>query len=107
MFRVMDIAETYEYLKENLYEYDAYVLPIDAAVKHGLIMPVPNRKDYFIPVELTDDTGVTWHVKNVRELTDGEMKEMDLHCRYRYESEVVNAPAGYGGSTLIRAGFNL
>ncbi len=107
MLQIMDIEETYAYLKENLYEYDSYLLPIDAAVKLGLIIPVPSRKDLFIPKESEDESGITWHINRVEELTDEEMKEKDLYCRYRYESEAVETPAGYGGSTLIRAGFNL
>ncbi len=106
MIKIMDIEETKTYLRNNFFEYDSYILPIDAAVKAGIIVPVPDRKDRFIPLEY-EINGVTWHLNSVRKLTDEEMKENDLYLRYRYESEVVKAPLRYGGITLVEAGFDI
>ena len=110
MLSVMNMAETIEYLKKNLYEYDLYVLPIDAAVRLGSIIPVPVSKgeaEHFVPAESTDSTGMVWKVEYIRRLTDDEMKAENLHCRYRYKVSAVNAPENHEGASSINAGFNI
>ena len=40
-------------------------------------------------------------------LTDEEMKENDLYCRYRYKEKIVKHPEGYKGWMEHESGFNI
>ena len=104
MLQILNLEEAKEWSEKNLYESDLYLFPLNVAVKKGLLMGID--KEHFAVVE-TESNGFTWMLDEIRKLSDEEMKEKDLYCRYRYKEHIVNAPVGYIGATEHDAGFNL
>lgn len=104
MYKILNLEEAKEWSEKNLYEADSYMFPLNVAVKNGLLKEID--KEHFAVVEF-ENFGCTWVLDEVQELTDEEMKENNLWCRYRYKAHVIKAPEGYSGMTNINAGFNL
>ena len=104
MLQILNLEEAKEWSEKNLYESHSYLFPLNVAVKKGLLMEID--KEHFAVVE-TESNGFTWMLDGIRKLSDEEMKENDLYCRYRYKEHLVNVPDGYIGATEHDAGFNL
>lgn len=104
MLIVLNTQEAKEWSEKNIYEADSLMDPLAVAVKRNLLMPV--NDSYFVVVN-TEYNGVTWVMDRVWRLTDKEMKEQDLYCRYRYEEHATDYPVGYRGSKVTKAGFNI
>lgn len=104
MLQILNLKEAKEWAEKNLYNSDCYLFPLLAAVENGLLMEID--KEHFAVVE-TKSSCCTWVLDKIWKLTDEEMKEQDLYCRYRYIEHVVKAPEGYQGAMEIKAGFNL
>lgn len=103
MYKVLDVKEAKEWAGKNLYEADNFMFPLDVAVKRGLLKPV--GEEHYAVVE-HEVNGCIWHLDEVRKLSDKEMKENDLYCRYRYKAHVISVPEGYAGATEICAGIS-
>ena len=104
MLQILNLPEAKEWSERNLYEADSFLFPLNVAVKRGLLMEID--KEHFAVVE-TECNNCTWVLDEIRKLSDEEMEENDLSCRYRYKEHLVNAPKGYIGATEHDAGFNL
>lgn len=104
MLQILNLEEAKEWSETNLYEADSYLFPLNVAVKRGLLMEID--KEHFAIVE-TECNDCTWVLDEIRKLSDEEMKEKDLYCRYRYKEHVIDAPQDYQGARYISAGFNL
>lgn len=104
MLEILNLEEARNWSEQNLYEADSYLSPLSVAVKKGLLMEID--KEHFAVVETTN-FGCTWVLDEIRKLSDEEMKENDLYCRYRYKAHVTECPEGYKGAMEINAGFNL
>ena len=83
---------------------DCFLYPVKVAVRNGLLIEIDT--EHFAVVETTS-FGCTWVLVEIRKLTDKEMAENDLYCRYRYKAHVTEHPEGYNGAMEINAGFNL
>lgn len=104
MLQILNLEEAKAWSEENLYEADCYLFPLNVAVKRGLLMEID--KEHFAIVETTN-FGCTWVLDEIRKLSDQEMKENNLYCRYRYKAHVTECPKGYEGTRQLCAGFNL
>lgn len=104
MLQILNLEEAKEWSEKNLYESDSYLFPLSVAVKRGLLMEID--KEHFAVVE-TEYNDCTWVLDEIRKLTDEEMEENNLYCRYRYKEHVTKVPEGYKGATAHDAGFNL
>ncbi|MBQ4521629.1 MAG: hypothetical protein IJA10_01585 [Lachnospiraceae bacterium] len=104
MLQILNLEEAKVWSEKNLYEADCYLFPLSVAVKKGLLMEID--KEHFAVVETTS-FGCTWVLDEIIKLTDEEMKENDLYCRYRYKAHVTEHPKGYNGAMEMNAGFNL
>lgn len=103
MLQILNLKEAKEWAEKNC-ETDSYLFPLTIAVANGLLMEID--KEHFAVVE-TKSSCCTWVLDKIWKLTDEEMKEQDLYCRYRYIEHVVKAPEDYQGAREINAGFNL
>jgi hypothetical protein len=70
----------------------------------GVVMITPEQ---FALVKTKDEYGYTWKLDYVKRLSDKEMEDKGLNCRYRYREHIVDAPADYDSVREISAGFNL
>lgn len=104
MIKLLNLQEAKEWAEQNLYEADSFMFPLNVAVKRGLLRAV--TKNCFIPVEY-ETNGCTWHLDEIQRLSDKEMKENDLYCRYRYKAHVINTPDNYSGVTSVSAGLHI
>ena len=104
MLQILNLQEAKEWSERNLYEADSYLFPLEVAVKRGLLMEID--KEHFAVVE-TEYCGCTWVLDEIRKLTDEEMTENNLYCRYRYKEHVTESPKDYYGAMMHNAGFNL
>ena len=104
MLQILNLSEAKQWSEKNLYEADSFMFPLAVAVKHGLLLAIDN--EHFAVVE-TEQNGCTCIIERIWKLTDEEMKENDLYCRYRYKEKVVKCPANYKGWMEHEAGFNL
>lgn len=104
MLQILNLEEAKEWSNQNLYEADSFLFPLNVAVKRGLLMEID--KEHFAVIE-TECNGCTWVLDEIRKLSDKEMEENDLYCRYRYKEHITKAPEGYNGATEHNAGFNL
>ena len=67
---------------------------------------VTNTNGDFVTKETTTDT-CTWIVDEVIQLSDEQMKENDLYCRYRFKAHAINYPKNYTGMKYINAGLTI
>lgn len=104
MLVVLNLKEAKEWCNRNLYDADSYLFPLDKAVKSGRLMEID--KEHFAIVE-TICFGYRWVLDKIWRLTDEEMEQNNLYCRYRYIEHLVDIPAGYTGATEHNAGFNV
>jgi len=104
MLIVLNTQEAKEWSEKNIYEADLFKSPLNVAVKRNLLMPVD--ESHYVIVN-TEAHGVTWVIDKVWRLSDEEMEENDLYCRYRYKEHVVTYPDGYPGAKAREAGFNI
>lgn len=104
MLQILNLEEAKAWSEKNLYEADSYMFPLSVAVKRGLLLSID--KEHFAVVE-TEQNGCTCVIEKIWKLTDKEMKDNDLSCRYRYKEKVVECPEGYDGWMEREAGFNL
>ena len=104
MLHILNLEEAKEWSEKNLYNADCFLFPLSVAVKRGLLKEID--KEHFAVVE-TENYGVTWVLDEIRRLSDEEMKENNLYCRYRYKEHVAKCPDGYIGAREMDAGFNL
>ena len=104
MLQILNLAEAKTWSEKNLYEADSFLYPLKVAVNRGLLMEID--EEHFAVVE-TKHFGCTWVLDEIKRLSDEEMKELDLYCRYRYKEHVTTYPKGYQGAMEINAGFNL
>lgn len=104
MLQILNLEEAKTWSEKNLYDADCYLFPLEKAVKNGLLMEID--KEHFAVVETTN-FGCTWVLDEIRKLSDKEMKENDLYCRYRFKAHVTEYPEGYNGAMEMDAGFNI
>lgn len=104
MIKILNLEEAKTWSEKNLYDADCYMFPLSVAVKRGLLMEID--KEHFAIME-TENFGCTWVLDEIRKLSDEEMKENDLYCRYRYKAHVTECPEDYEGTKELCAGFNL
>ena len=104
MLQILNYQEAKEWTEKNLYNADCFLYPVKVAVKNGLLIEIDT--EHFAVVETTS-FGCTWVLDEIRKLTDKEMEENDLYCRYRYKAHVTEHPEDYNGAMEINAGFNL
>lgn len=104
MLQILNLEEAKEWSEKNLYESDSFLFPLNVAVKRGLLLEID--KEHFAIVE-TEANGCTWELDEIRKLSDKEMEENDLWCRYRYKEHITKYPEGYNGAMEHNAGFNL
>ena len=102
--KILNLEEAKKWSEKNLYNADCYMFPLSVAVKNGLLMEIDN--EHFAIVE-TENFGCTWVLDEIRKLSDEEMKENDLYCRYRFKAHVTEKPNNYHGVTEMNGGFNL
>ena len=102
--KILNLEEAKEWSEKNLYDADCYLFPLEKAIKNELLLVID--KEHFAIVETTC-FGCTWVIDEIKKLSDKEMKENDLYCRYRYKAHVTEHPEGYNGAMEINAGFNL
>lgn len=104
MLQILGREEAEKWCEKNLYEADCFINPMKIAVRNGLLIAVDDNQ---FAVAETECFGCTWVIDEIRRLTDEEMKEQDLHCRYCYKEHVISVPEKYSGAREIIAGFNL
>ena len=104
MLQILNLKEAKAWSEKNLYEADSFLYPLTVAVKRGLLLKID--EEHFAVVETTN-FGCTWVLDEIRKLSDEEMQENDLYCRYRFKAHVTEHPEGYNGAMDINAGFNL
>ena len=104
MLQILNLKEAKEWSEKNLYEADSYMFPLSVAVKNGLLMEID--REHFAVVE-TEYNNCTYVIERIWKLTDEEMRENNLYCRYRYKEKVIKHPANYKGWMEHEAGFNL
>lgn len=104
MLEILNLEEARNWSEQNLYEADSYLSPLSVAVKKGLLMEID--KEHFAIAE-TEQNGCTCVIEKIWKLTDEEMKEHDLWCRYRYKEVITKHPTDYIGWMEHEAGFNL
>lgn len=104
MLQILNLEEAKAWSEKNLYEADSFMFPLDVAVKRGLLMEID--KEHFAVVE-TEQNGCTFVIEEIWKLTDEEMKENNLYCRYRYKEKIVKHPEGYKGWMEHESGFNI
>ena len=104
MLQILNLKEAKAWCEKNLYEADSFLYPLTVAVKRGLLLRIDEA--HYAVVE-TEQNGCTWVLDEIRKLSDEEMKENDLYCRYRFKAHVTEHPEGYNGAMDINAGFNL
>lgn len=75
---------------------------VQQAIKGNKIMKI--EADHYALVDY-EYNGVSWHMDSIRRLSDKEMREHDLFCRYRYKAHVTQAPVGYCGTKYVHAGI--
>ena len=102
MMQILTLAEAKEWVLKNLYEADSYLFPLDAAVKQGLLVPVDGQR-FAVKRVVTDVC--TWVVDGITRLTDEQMAEHDLYCRYRYHAHAEDYDASYKGSKYLSCGI--
>lgn len=106
MLQILTLEEAKKWSEQNLYEADSFLYPLAVAVKKGLLMEID--KEHFAVVETENkETGCIWKLEEIRRLSDEEMEENNLFCRYRFKAYVLQAPQDYKGIMNINAGFNL
>ena len=106
MLQILNLQEAKEWSEKNLYEADSFLFPLDVAVKRGLLLAID--EEHFAVVETENkETGCVWRLEEIKRLSDEEMKESNLFCRYRFKAYVLHAPKDYKGILDINAGFNL
>ena len=104
MLEVLNLPEARQWSEKNLYEANSYMYPLDVAVKRGLLLAIDEKHFAVVETEYNDCTCV---IERIWKLTDEEMKENNLYCRYRYKEKIVKCPEGYRGWMEHEAGFNL
>lgn len=104
MLQILNYQEAKDWTEKNLYDADCFLYPVQVAVKNGLLIEIDT--EHFAVVETTN-FGCTWVLDEIRKLSDEEMKENDLYCRYRYKAHVTEHPDCYMGAMEVNAGFNL
>lgn len=102
MIQLLNLKEAKDWAEKNLMDADNYMFPVNIAVKRGLLKAI--NENTFAVVDY-EQNGCVWHLDEVRRLSNKEMEEQDLYCRYRYRAHVTKAPEGYKGATTICAGF--
>lgn len=106
MLQILNLEEAKVWSEKNLYDADCYLFPLEKAVKNGLLMEID--KEHFAVVETENkETGCVWRLESIRKLSDEEMEENNLFCRYRFKAYVLHAPKDYKGILDIDAGFNI
>ena len=103
MMQILTLAEATEWVKENLYEADSFLFPLNAAVKKGLLVPIDGQR--FAVREVVTDV-CTWVVDSITKLSDEEMAEHGLWCRYRYHAHAENYAADYQGIKILHCGIS-
>lgn len=104
MLNILNLEQAKEWCKENLYECDSYMFPLDVAINNNLLIKINDNN--FVAKETTTDT-CTWIVDEVIQLSDEQMKENDLYCRYRFKAHAINYPENYTGMKYINAGLTI
>lgn len=104
MLKILNTEEAKRWSEENLYEADMFLSALDAAVKSGLLIEIDNG---YFAVKETEWGGCTWVIDSIRRLSDKEMRDGNLFCRYRYTEHVIQKPEHYQGEMENDAGFNL
>ena len=104
MLQILNLEEAKEWSEKNLYESDSFLFPLNVAVKRGLLLEID--KEHFAIVE-TEYNGCKYRLEKIWKLTDEEMQEHNLWCRYRYKETVIEHPTDYIGYMEHEAGFNL
>lgn len=74
----------------------------EQAIKDNKIMKIESDQYALVDYQYN---GVSWHMDSIRRLSDREMREHDLFCRYRYKAHVTHAPVGYNGTKYVNAGI--
>ena len=100
--QILTLTEAKEWADKNLFEADSFLFPLDVAVKNGLLVPIDGQR--FAVREVVTDV-CTWVVDSITRLTDEEMAEHDLWCRYRYHAHAENYDASYQGMKTLSCGI--
>lgn len=104
MLSILNLEQAKEWCKENLYECDSYMFPLDVAIKNNLLIKI--NDNHFAIKETTNENG-TWVIDEIIQLSDEEMKEKDLYYKYRFKAHITNYTLDYDGIKTIHAGFNI
>lgn len=104
IFKIFNYEKATEWIKTVC--RDKGEISVDFAVKKGILIKIDEK--HFVPTKAEHETSkCTWVLDRIWKLTDKEMQESDLYCRYRYKAHVEECPPGYTGVKEMCAGFNL
>ena len=98
----------YEYGNQEIEQEHLFValLTQEDGLIGKLIEKMEIDKEHFAVVE-TEQNRCTFVIEEIWKLTDEEMKENNLYCRYRYKEKIVKHPEGYKGWMEHESGFNI